>query len=84
MSVHYWAPVKDVARLAGVSLPTLQRWVVEGRLTVRRHRPMPMHVDLREVVQLLETRGKGGRLARTPHTEVISREDGVFAPSGQD
>lgn len=64
MSGEWW-PVSDAAQFAEVSRRTISRWVHDGRLS-HQDRPNGTHVDLDELVELVEHRGPGGRLPKTP------------------
>lgn len=55
-------PLADAAAATGVPLRTLQRWVADGRVTVKR-RGKAWLVDPLEVDELVEMREqRGGRL----------------------
>ncbi|NYD36806.1 helix-turn-helix domain-containing protein [Actinomycetospora corticicola] len=60
-----WWPVADAAQFVEVSRRTISRWVHDGRITHRDRNGVTL-VDLDELAQLVDHRGDGGRLPRTP------------------
>lgn len=64
-SASNWWPVADAAQFTDTSRRSINRWVADGRLTHREHTGSTL-VDLDELVELLDRRGPGGRLPKTP------------------
>lgn len=73
-SADQWWPIADAAQFVDVSERTIRRWVHDQRLTHRDRNGVTL-VDLDELVQLLDQRGPGGRLPKTPRTPDLTAPD---------
>lgn len=60
---HPWYTVRDAARLAHIPVRTIYLWIAEERLTMGRESRGRL-VNLVEVEQLRDLRGRGGRLPK--------------------